>query len=589
MLHPVSPIADAVRAALGALFGPELAGVDPAVHRSSFADYQVDVALRLAKSLKRSPLDLAGTIAERLDLPELLDGVKVSPPGFINLTLKQAYLEGLMGELSHDPRAGVEQAGAPETVVVDYSSPNVAKEMHVGHLRSTVIGDSLVRLFELMGHRVIRQNHVGDWGTPFGMLIEHLLGQPDRAQALERALGDPNHFYQEARKKFDGDSAFAERSRHRVVLLQSGDAETRELWESLVETSRRYFRRVYAELGVLLTDDDLCGESFYADRLPKLAEELEQKGLARVDDGALGVFLEDFAGRDGTPTPLIVRKRDGGFGYAATDLAALRYRTEELGATRILYVMGAPQQRHLAMVFATAKLAGWLPDSVRAEQVAFGSVLDSGRKMLKTRVGDSVQLVDLLKEAVERAELAVAEKNPELDPEERRAVARSVGIGAIKYADLSTERIKDYVFDWSRMLSFEGDTGPYLQYAHARISSILRRGAEQGSELSEKLLGGNALSEVRVILEEPAERALALELLDLRVALDQVLVALQPHRLAAYLYELATRFSAFYEACPVLKAPTAEVRDSRLLLAACTRRALSVGLEVLGIVAPERM
>ncbi|HLV68630.1 MAG TPA: arginine--tRNA ligase, partial [Polyangiaceae bacterium] len=503
-------------------------------------------------------------------------------------TLERAFLERSVETLARDARAGVPPAERPETVVIDYSAPNVAKEMHVGHLRTTVIGDALARLLEFLGHRVIRQNHIGDWGTPFGMLIEHMLdigvGATD-----ELGLFQFTEFYQAARKKFDEDPAFADRSRKRVVLLQQGDAETLALWQRLVDASRVYFRAVYDKLGVLLEDADIRGESAYNAALPGIAKELEERGIARVDDGALCVFLPEFTGRDKEPLPLIVRKRDGGYGYAATDLAALRYRVETLGATRLLYVVGAPQHQHLAMVFAAARKAGWLPDSVRAEHVAFGSILDENRKMFRTRAGESVRLLALLDEAIERADRAIREKNPELPEETRKEVARQVGIGAIKYADLSTERIKDYVFEWSRMLAFEGNTGPYLEYAHARLCSILRKASESGVVLASELLRGHVPDGVRVELAEPAERALALELLDFAAAVDAVGVALQPHRLCSYLYELANKFTAFYEACPVLRAENPALRDSRLVLAFATGRVLATGLGLLGIAAPARM
>ncbi|MFO7178433.1 MAG: arginine--tRNA ligase [Pseudomonadota bacterium] len=588
MAHPASLLADTVRKAVVDAFGPEHAGADPAVHRSAFADYQADVALRLARAVKRPPLEIAELLAQKVEVSGLCSEVRASRPGFVNFTLDRAFLERSVEALARDERAGVPRAERPETVVIDYSAPNVAKEMHVGHLRTTVIGDALARLLGFLGHRVIRQNHIGDWGTPFGMLIEHMLdigvGATD-----ELGLFQFTEFYQAARKKFDDDPAFADRSRKRVVLLQQGDAETLALWERLVEASRVYFRAVYDKLGVLLEDSDIRGESAYNADLPGIADELERRGIARVDDGALCVFLPEFTGRDNEPLPLIVRKRDGGYGYAATDLAALRYRVETLGATRVLYVVGAPQHQHLAMVFAVAKRAGWLPDSVRAEHVAFGSILDENRKMFRTRAGESVRLLALLDEAIERAERAIREKNPELPAEERAEVARQVGIGAIKYADLSTERIKDYVFDWSRMLAFEGNTGPYLQYAHARICSILRKANETGIALASDLLRGQVPEGVRVELGEPAERALAIDLLDFAAAVDAVGVALQPHRLCSYLYELANTFTAFYEACPVLRADNPALRDSRLVLAAATRRVLATGLGVLGIAAPARM
>ena len=383
-------------------------------------------------------------------------------------------------QLAADERLGVPRPAQVDRVVIDYSAPNVAKEMHVGHVRTTIIGDALARVLEFVGHEVIRQNHIGDWGTPFGMLIEHLLDVGGGKTGAHSSLGELNDFYRAARVKFDADPSFAERARHRVVLLQAGDARTLELWRELVEISKLHFSAIYDKLGVTLRATDIRGESAYNSVLPEIAAELERLGLARISDGALCVFAPGFANREGEPLPLIVRKQDGGYGYAATDLAALRYRTQTLHGTRLLYVVGAPQAQHFAMVFAVGELAGWLKPPVRAEHVAFGSVLGADKKMLKTRAGDTVRLASLLDEAVERAEAELERRDPDGDPAARRALAPQIGIGAIKYADLSNDRIKDYVFDWDRMLAAEGRTGPYLQYAHARIHSIFRKAAEGG-------------------------------------------------------------------------------------------------------------
>ncbi len=589
MIHPIERLSQLVSAAVVRVFGAEQRAVDPAVHRSAFADYQADVSLRLAGRVKRPPLEVAKALAEAIEAGELCEKVQVSPPGFLNFRLRSDALEALANELARDERAGVPRAAEPITVVIDYPSPNVAKEMHVGHLRSAVIGDALSRLFEFSGHRVVRQNHVGDWGTPFGMLLEHLIDVGADAALSELALGAMNDFYRAARAKFDADATFAERARQRVVALQAGDAESLRLWRTLVDASLRYMAGMYQRLGLRLVDADVRGESFYNPRLGPLAEELQSRGIGVIDQGALCVMLPEFKGRGGETLPLIVKKQDGGFGYAATDLAALRFRVEELAARRILYVVGSPQQQHLAMVFSAARRAGWLPEGVLAEHVAFGQILGPDRKLFRTRSGDSPKLSDLLSEAIERADAAVREKNPELAPELRERVAREVGVGALKYADLSSERIKDYIFDWQRMLSFEGNTGPYLQYAHARISSILRRGAESGSAVAQELVAGRVPSDARITLGDPSERALALELLELSTAVAAVGVALQPHRLCSYLYDLASRYTTFYETCPVLKAETPELRDSRLLLSAAARRALAIGLELLGMAAPERM
>jgi arginyl-tRNA synthetase len=581
MAGPISKIRELVSKAVVSAFGAEHAAADPAVKRSQFADYQADVALRLSKPLKQPPLAIAQAIADKIEQGDLFESVTVSPPGFVNFKLSRSFLERELARLAADPRVGVAPASKTETVVIDYSAVNVAKEMHVGHLRSTVIGDSLARTLAFLGHQTILQNHIGDWGTPFGMLIEHLEDVGADAAAQELSVGSLNEFYQAARQKFDADPGFADRSRQRVVSLQAGDERTLALWQVLVDSSHRYFSTIYRRLAVQLTDTHARGESFYNAYLPEIAADLEQRGIAKIDDGALCVFLPEFKNREGEPLPLIVRKKDGGFGYAATDLAAIRFRARDLGATRILYVVGTPQQQHLGMVFATAKVAGYLPATARAEHVNFGSVLGPDRKMFKTREGKSIRLAELLDEAIARAGRAVREKNPDLPEDVAARVAEEVGIGALKYADLSSDRIKDYIFDWDRMISFEGNTGGYLQYAHARIRSIERKADEQGIGL------GEALATIQVI--EPAERALALELFELEPATFAVADSLAPHKLCNQLYALASTFTSFYEACPVLKAENVESRASRLGLSATTRRALALGLELLGIAAPDRM
>jgi arginyl-tRNA synthetase len=466
----------------------------------------------------------------------------------------------------------------PETVVVDYSAPNVAKEMHVGHLRGTILGDALCRMLSFVGHDVRRENHVGDWGTPFGMLIEHLIDLGEEKAVLELSVGDLDAFYRQARSSFDEDETFRERSRHRVVLLQSGDDETFRLWRILVAESMRSFDEVYAKLGVLLTDDDVVGESFYNAMLPDVVRDLDACGLLVESDGARCVFPPGFTNRHGDPLPLIVQKSDGGFGYAASDLAALRDRTTRIGATRVLYVVGAPQAQHFEMCFAAAALAGWVPDGVDLVHVAFGNVLGAGNKMLRTRSGEQVRLIDLIDESVQRAAASVAGRNPDLDPGEGAAVARMLGVGALKYADLSTDRTRDYVFGWERMLSFEGNTAPYLQYAHARIRSIFRRGNVEVPEPGEP-----------PVLEDSAERALGLALLGFGDALSSSLSSSSPSRLCTYLFDLATVFTGFYETCPVLKAPDDGLRRSRLGLSDLTARVLALGLGLLGIDAPDRM
>lgn len=581
-VDPLLVLKDRILAATHAVLGEEAGQADAALHRSQHADYQADLALALARRLKRNPRELATAIAGHLPTDEVIAAVEVSGPGFINITLQPAHLSELVGRMRADSsgRLAVPPLSGGETVVVDYSGPNIAKEMHVGHLRSTVIGDCIARLLAWQGHTVIRRNHVGDWGTPFGMLIEHLLDE--RAAGVEAGVSELGGFYRAARAKFDGDAAFADRARRRVVLLQSGDAETLALWRRLVDISVAHFSLLYEQLGVSLTAADVVGESAYNELLPDVVDELTRKGLARESEGAMCVFPPGFTGREGDPVPLIIRKQEGGYGYATTDLAALRQRLGELGATRVIYCVGTPQTQHLAMVFATARLAGWVNDApgagrvTRLEHVNFGSVLGQDKKMLKTRAGDSVSLAELISEAVARARQAVAEKSPELSVDEQGRIAHAVGVGAIKYADMANERIKDYVFDWKRMLAFEGNTAPYLMYAHARIHSILRKAGDAGTAPG------------TIVVEAAQERALALALVQLPGILDRAAETLQPHRICAFLYEVAGAFTSFYEACPVLKSE-GPVRASRLALCEVTARTLAVGLDLLGIAAPTQM
>ena len=582
MADPALTLDAALRAAVATAF-PEAADADPVVRPASdprFGDYQANGAMALAKRVGgRSPRDVAQVLAAALDLEGSgLEAPEVAGPGFLNLRFTPAWLSARVTELLGDPRLGVGHDQAPERVVVDYSAPNVAKEMHVGHLRSTIIGDALVRVLTFLGHDVLRQNHVGDWGTPFGMLIEHLLDLGEDEAASELSVGDLTAFYQEARKKFDSDEGFASRARQRVVLLQSGDGETLRLWHLLVDESKRYFNLVYRRLDVLLTDDDLAGESLYNDMLDPTCDELEQRGIAVPSEGALCVFPPGFTGRDGGPMPLMIKKSDGGFGYDATDMAAIRYRTHQLDATYLVYVVGSPQAQHLALVFAGATVAGWLGGLTgrRAVHVGFGSVLGTDGKMLKTRAGGSTKLIDLLDEAVDRAAAIVAERS-ELSAEEQAAVAEAVGIGGVKYADLSSDRIRDYTFDYDRMLATDGNTGAYLQYAVARCRSILRKGAAEGATPAE------------VAVVEPAERALALGLLRLDAAVRAAAADLAPHKLCGHLFDVAQSFTSFYDACPVLRAPDEATRGSRLALCLLTADALALGLGLLGIRAPERM
>jgi arginyl-tRNA synthetase len=552
-------------------------GADPVLRPSDRADYQANGALPLAKTLGRTPMDVAEEVAALADLDDICSIVELSGPGFINLTLSDDFIAQQTAELSADPRLGVPTAENPERIVIDYSSPNVAKEMHVGHLRSTDIGDSLARVLGFLGHDVRRENHIGDWGTPFGMLIEHLVDVGGAEHAESFSVRDLNEFYAAARQQFDTDESFAERSRRRVVLLQSGDPETMRLWRIFVAESMRHAREVYDLLGVLLTEDDTRGESFYNPLLPIVVEELTAKGLLVEDEGALCVFPAGFANRQGDPLPLIVRKSDGGYGYPATDLACVRDRTERIGATRLLYAVGAEQSLHLRMVFAVSTLAGYLPREDAAVHVGNGLVLGTDGKKLASRSGESERLTDLLQDGVARAATALKERDSDLPPERQDAVAHALGIGAVKYADLSTERMRDYVFDWDRMLAFEGNTGPYLQYAHARIRSIFRRG-----ETAPPPPGGVP------ILGESEERALALQLLRFPEAVEAVAEGYSPSKLCTYLFELASVFTTFYEARRVLVEDEA-LRTSRLGLCDLTARVLEQGLSLLGIEAPEQM
>jgi len=552
---------------LGAAFAA-VAGqpVDPAVRRSQHADFQSGAALTLARRLGRAPREIASDVVARADLAGLAVA-EVSGPGFLNLSVDDDFLARLANEAVVSVPAPTEV----QTIVVDYSSPNVAKELHIGHLRPTVIGDAVVRLLEWLGHRVIRVNHLGDWGTQFGMLIEQL---DDRRESEQESLADLTAFYQAARLRFDSDPDFKRRAQLRVVALQAGDERTLQLWRRLVAVSEQYFLTVYELLGVTLTSRDFTGESFYNDQLPAVVDELEAKGLVRISDGALCAFPAGFTGREGEPLPLIVRKSDGGFGYAATDLAALRYRVRQLGATRLLYVVGAPQREHFQMVYAVARAAGWLPEGVTVEHVAFGSILGPDGKALRTRGGDLIKLVGLLEEGIGRATAMALAKSPGLSAAEAARVGRATGIGAIKYADLSGDRMSDYIFDWDRMLALTGNTGPYLQYAYARIRSIFGRAGDARPG--------------KIALTDTAERELVLELLAFEPVVTGAGASLELGRLAGYLYSLATTFSTFYERCPVVVAPPGQ-RESRLALCDLTARTLRQGLELLGIDVLERM
>jgi arginyl-tRNA synthetase len=551
-------------------------GADPVLRQSEHGDYQANGVMAVAKNLGRPPREVAEEICGALDFAGIAS-VVVSGPGFLNITMLPAFLDRQLRALLIDERLGVVPDSPQKIVVIDYSAPNVAKEMHVGHLRSTVIGDALARMYRFVGDKVIPRNHVGDWGTPFGMLIEHLIDLGEDEAVASLSIGDLDSFYRAARRKFEADDSFKDRSRARVVLLQGGDPETRRLWRILVDESVDYFAEVYAKLDVTLVPADVVGESYYNDMLDDVVSDLDKAGLLVESDGALCVFPPGFTNREGEPMPVIVKKSDGGYGYATTDIAAVRDRVMNLHANELLYVVGTPQTQHFEMVYAVARLAGWLPESVRCEHVAFGNVLGDDHKMFKTRSGETVKLVGLIDEATERASAALEERKSDLDAEQRAHLATQVARAAIKYADLSTERQRDYIFDLDRMLSFEGDTGPYLQYAHARVRSIFRR---LGSPWDS--------SPVSFALENEAERHLALGLLAFPEALRLSLGSLQPHRFCVYLFDLAQRFTSFYEACPVLSS-VGQTRDERLALCDLSARTLSLGLSLLGIDAPEQM
>jgi arginyl-tRNA synthetase len=576
MTSPAQVITERFQRAMGAAFGPELASADPVIRPSQFADFQANVALALAKRLGSSPREVATRLVEALEIEDVAGTPEISGPGFVNISLSPQWLAAQVTALVDDPRVGVPTQPA-QVIPIDYSAPNVAKEMHVGHLRTTVVGDALARTLEHLGHTVVRQNHIGDWGTPFGMLIEHLLDVGEDSDEARLLADSPNDFYQAARAKFDGSAAFADRARRRVVTLQTHDPDTMRHWHELIELSKAYFNSIYSTLDVTLTDDDLAGESSYNDSLAAICDELEAAGLATVSEGALCVFLDGYTGREGKPVPLIIRKSDGGYGYGTTDLATIKHRVQTLGADRILYVIGAPQALHLQMVWETARKAGWLADDVEVVHVKIGNVLGPDGKILRTRSGESLKLMDLLREAVDKAGQVLAEGRPGLDDATRASIAQQVGIGAVKYADLSVSHDSEYTFDFDRMLALTGNTGPYLQYAAARIRSILRKAESEGIPAGDVIVG------------EEAERLLARTLLGFGDVVAQVGDTLEPHRLCGYLFDLAQAYTTFYEACPVLRAEDPTVRGSRLTLCSVTLDVLVAGLDLLGITTPDRM
>ena len=573
---------DVMSAAMRRHLPAPLAEGDPLVRPSEHADFQSNVALALAKKAGGSPLTLAEGL--RAGLAGGPFAVTVSGPGFLNLTVDDRTLWGLVSARLADGRGrlGVGSPLAGSRTVVDYSGPNIAKEMHVGHLRTTLIGDCLARGLGFLGADVVRQNHLGDWGTNFGMLIQYLEEHRQHGPAADPGarVNELDGLYRTARKAFDADPEFAERARLRVVALQTGDEATLALWRELVAVSTQAFQLLYDRLGVLLTPADAAAESCYNPQLDGIAEELTVAGIAVESDGALCVFFDDLTGADGRPLPLMVRKQDGGYGYAATDLATLRHRVADLAADRILYVVDARQALHFRMVFATARRAGWLPDTVEVVHVPFGTVTAPDGKPFKTRSGDTVRLSHLLDQAVAAARAATADKPSELSGAERERVVAAAGIGAVKYADLATSRAKNYVFDIDAMVSLNGNTGVYLQYAHARVRSILAKAVGTSGQLPE------VAPDVPL---HPAERALILRLDGFGAVLAEVAAESEPHRLCGYLFALAKAFTDFYGACPVLRAGSAELRANRLALCALTGDTLARGLDLLGLQAPVRM
>ncbi|KAA0264096.1 arginine--tRNA ligase [Hafnia alvei] len=544
--------------------------------KAQFGDYQANGVMGAAKKLGIAPRQLAEQVLTHLELDGIANKVEIAGPGFINIFLDPAWLAKQVEAALADERLGVAPV-KPQTIVVDYSAPNVAKEMHVGHLRSTIIGDASVRTLEFLGHNVIRANHVGDWGTQFGMLIAYL-EKMQNEHANEMDLSDLEAFYREAKKHYDEDAAFAERARAYVVKLQGGDEYCREMWRKLVDITMSQNQKNYQRLNVTLTKDDVMGESLYNSMLPGIVADLKAKGLAVESEGAIVVFLDEYKNKDGEPMGVIIQKKDGGYLYTTTDIACAKYRYETLGADRVLYYIDSRQHQHLMQAWTIVRKAGYVPDSVSLEHHMFGMMLGKDGKPFKTRSGGTIKLSDLLDEAVERAGKLIAEKNPDLSSEELAKLVDVVGIGAVKYADLSKSRTTDYIFDWDNMLAFEGNTAPYMQYAYTRVSSVFKRAG-----IDEKSLTGD------IVLTEDREKALAARLIQFEETITQVAREGTPHVMCTYLYDLAGLFSSFYEACPILTAESEEQRNSRLKLAALTARTLKTGLDTLGIETVERM
>ncbi|EGV6125304.1 arginine--tRNA ligase [Salmonella enterica] len=556
------------------------ADCEPQVRQSAkvqFGDYQANGMMAVAKKLGMAPRQLAEQVLTHLDLSGIASKVEIAGPGFINIFLEPAFLAEQVQQALASDRLGVSQP-TRQTIVVDYSAPNVAKEMHVGHLRSTIIGDAAVRTLEFLGHHVIRANHVGDWGTQFGMLIAWLEKQ-QQENAGDMALADLEGFYRDAKKHYDEDEAFAERARNYVVKLQSGDTYFREMWRKLVDITMTQNQITYDRLNVTLTRDDVMGESLYNPMLPGIVADLKAKGLAVESEGATVVFLDEFKNKEGDPMGVIIQKKDGGYLYTTTDIACAKYRYETLHADRVLYYIDSRQHQHLMQAWTIVRKAGYVPDSVPLEHHMFGMMLGKDGKPFKTRAGGTVKLADLLDEALERARRLVAEKNPDMPADELEKLANAVGIGAVKYADLSKNRTTDYIFDWDNMLAFEGNTAPYMQYAYTRVLSVFRK-----ANIDEQVLAS-----APVIISEDREAQLAARLLQFEETLTVVAREGTPHVMCAYLYDVAGLFSGFYEHCPILSAENDAVRNSRLKLAQLTAKTLKLGLDTLGIETVERM
>lgn len=556
------------------------ADCEPQVRQSAkvqFGDYQANGMMAVAKKRGMAPRQLAEQVLTHLDLSGIASKVEIAGPGFINIFLEPAFLAEQVQQALASDRLGVSQP-TRQTIVVDYSAPNVAKEMHVGHLRSTIIGDAAVRTLEFLGHHVIRANHVGDWGTQFGMLIAWLEKQ-QQENAGDMALADLEGFYRDAKKHYDEDEAFAERARNYVVKLQSGDTYFREMWRKLVDITMTQNQITYDRLNVTLTRDDVMGESLYNPMLPGIVADLKAKGLAVESEGATVVFLDEFKNKEGDPMGVIIQKKDGGYLYTTTDIACAKYRYETLHADRVLYYIDSRQHQHLMQAWTIVRKAGYVPDSVPLEHHMFGMMLGKDGKPFKTRAGGTVKLADLLDEALERARRLVAEKNPDMSADELEKLANAVGIGAVKYADLSKNRTTDYIFDWDNMLAFEGNTAPYMQYAYTRVLSVFRK-----ADIDEQ-----ALASAPVIISEDREAQLAARLLQFEETLTVVAREGTPHVMCAYLYDVAGLFSGFYEHCPILSAENDAIRNSRLKLAQLTAKTLKLGLDTLGIETVERM